>query len=260
MKTFTTLPRLLRALFAFLRVMTLVIAAFWLLTLGYNTWIQKYFGHDAKLMATVGEIALPVAPNTAGARPNTFTLTTDNTVLNAVAPDAFGLRSNTATQGSLSLSALRGTLQVDLASQDHALVSALRLAILPSMAVLIAFSYVLFTALRDLCGNLARGEVFNDMNLRLVRRIGVNLIAYCLLSAGLEVWASRVLGHYFQQHVVLTGLQTALPFTNASALQFHLSPGLITTQGGVLIGCLVLVVAEAFRQGLALKAENDLTV
>jgi hypothetical protein len=35
---------------------------------------------------------------------------------------------------------------------------------------------------------------------------------------------------------------------------------MFTTQGGVLIGALVLVVAEAFRQGLNLKTENDLTV
>ncbi|QYM79134.1 DUF2975 domain-containing protein [Horticoccus luteus] len=234
MKSSINLPRLLRALFAFLRIMTLILAVFWLVTLTYNTWIQHYFGRH--IIATVGEISLPTAPG------------------------ALNLTSATAPAKSLSLSSVRGTLQVDLASQDPALGSALRLAIIPSMAVLIAFSYVLFTALRDLCGNLARGEVFNDINLRLVRRIGVNLIAYCLVSAGLEIWASFVLGHYFQQHVVLTGLQTPLPFGSASTLQFHLSPGLITAQGGVLIGCLVLVVAEAFRQGLALKAENDLTV
>jgi hypothetical protein len=30
--------------------------------------------------------------------------------------------------------------------------------------------------------------------------------------------------------------------------------------GGLIIGCLVLMLSEAFRQGLALKTENDLTV
>jgi len=237
MKMFTNLPGLLRSLFGFLRVMTLIIAVFWLLTLTFNVWIQKTFGHDAKFIATVGEISLPAAPG------------------------ALGLASDTASAGSLKLHSLRGTLQVDLASNDAAMASALRQAIYPSMAVLIIFSYVLFTALRDLCGNLGRGEVFNEANLRLVRRIGVGLIAYSLISAGLEIWASYVLGGYFHQHVVLTGLQTSLPFADAAqALRFGLAPGLITAQGGVMIGLLVLVVAEAFRQGLNLKTENDLTV
>ena len=237
MKLFTNLPRVLHTLFSFLRIMTIIMAVFWVLTLAYNTWIQKHFGHDAKLIATVGEISLP---NSQG---------------------KIGLDSDTASPGSLALHSLRGTLQVDLASQDAVLTSALRRAIIPPMAILIIFSYLLFTALRNLCGNLACGQVFNEENLRLVRRIGTNLIAYCLLSAGLEIWASHVLSGYFSQHVVLTGFQTSMPFTlGAGPLQFHVSAGLITTQGGILIGCIVLVVAEAFRQGLNIKTENDLTV
>lgn len=237
MKLFNKLPKTLHSLFGFLRVMTMIMAVFWALTLIYNTWIQQHFGHDAKLIATVGEISLP---NSQG---------------------KIGLGSDTASSGSLVLHSLRGTLQVDLASQDAALTSALRQAIIPPMAILIIFSFILFTALRNLCGNLACGQVFSEENLRLVRRIGTNLIVYCLISAGLEIWASHVLSGYFSQHVVLTGLQTSLPFSAGSGpLQFHVSAGLITTQGGILIGCLVLVVAEAFRQGLNLKTENDLTV
>jgi hypothetical protein len=178
------------------------------------------------------------------------------------APGPVGLSSDTATPGSLLLPLLRGSLQVDLCSNDTALVSALRWSIIPSMAVLIIFSYVLFTALRNLCCNLERGDVFNEENLRLVQRIGVNLIAYSLIGAGLQIWASHILGVYFSQHVVLTGLKTSVPFANGPDAMhfFNLPAGLFTTQGGLLIGCLVLVVAEAFRQGLNLKTENDLTV
>jgi hypothetical protein len=236
MKIFTNLPSTLHILFNCLRILTMVMAVFWTLTLAYNTWIQKHLGYDTKLIATVGEISLP---NTQG----------------------FGLGSDTASPGSLVLQSLRGTLQADLASRDPALTSTLRQAIIPPMAILIIFSYILFTALRNVCGNLARGRVFTEENLRLIRRIGANLIAYCLISAGLEIWASHVLSSYFSQHVVLTGLQTSVSFANGSApLQFQVSAGLITAQGGILIGCLVLVVAEAFRQGLNLKTENDLTV
>jgi len=156
---------------------------------------------------------------------------------------------------------LRGTLQVDLASNDAALASAFRQAIFPSMAVLIFFCLCALHRPARRVRQPRRGEVFNEANLRLVRRIGVSLIAYAVISAGLEIWASHVLGDYFHRHVVLTGLQASLPFAGgAQTLQYHLSPGLITAEGGVLIGLLVLVVAEAFRQGLNLKAENDLTV
>jgi hypothetical protein len=237
MKPFTNLPGNLRMLFGFLRITTVLVAVFWLLCLSYNTWIQQTFGHDARLIATVGEITLPVSPG------------------------VVGLASNTATPGSLALHSLRGTLQVDLCSTDAALVSALRRSIIPSMAVVIIFAFVLFTSLRNLCGNLGRGDVFNEENLRLVRRIGLSLVAYSLLGAGAQLWTLHVLGGYFRDHVVLTGLQMSLPFVNGTnPLNFNLAAGLITAPGGVLIGCLVLVVAEAFRQGLALKTENDLTV
>jgi hypothetical protein len=129
------------------------------------------------------------------------------------------------------------------------------------MTALIVFCYIMFSSLACVCANLERGEVFNEQNLRLVRRIGLYLIGYSLLGAGLEQWASFVLSGYFDQHVALTGFATSVPFTGRSgALQFGLTPGMFTAQGGLLIGLLVLVVAEAFRQGLNLKTENDLTV
>jgi hypothetical protein len=238
MNKFTNLPGNLRALFGFLRVMTVIVAAFWILVLSYNTWIQDRSGHEARLLCSVGEISLPAAPG------------------------SVGLSSDTATPASLKLHSLRGSLQVDLCSNDPELVSALRRSVIPTMTVSILFAYVLFTSLRNLCANLERGDVFNLENLRLVRRIGISLVAYSLIGAGLEIWASHVLGGYFGQHVVLTGLKTSVPFpTGASALQFfNLSAGLFTAPGGLLVGSLVLVVAEAFRQGLNLKAENDLTI
>lgn len=238
MKIFTNLPGNLRALFGFLRIITMILAVFWICTLTYNTWIQNRVGHDAGLMAELGEITLPATPG------------------------AVGLSSDTAMPTSLKLQALRGTLQVDLASNDAALVSALRWSIIPTMAVLIVFSYVLFTSLRNVCANLERGDVFNEENLRLVRRVGTSLVVYSVIGAALRVWASYVLGGYFNQHVVMTGLKANLPFPGGPATLNFLSftPGLFTNQGGLLAGCLVLVVAEAFRQGLNLKTENDLTV
>ena len=233
MKILTNLPGNLRALFGFLRFLTILMVAFWLLMLTFNTWIQKRFVDEPKLMVTMGEVSL------------------------ATAPGAVGLNSDSAKPGSLDLQSLRGTVQVDLCSKDTALVSALRWTMIPSMVVAIAFALFLFGSLRNVCANIERGEVFSDNNLRLVRGIGLTLIVYSLVGAGLEIWASHVMGGYLNQHVVLSGLQVP---SGSGAMRFNLSPGVISYPGGLVTGCLVLVVAEAFRQGLKLKTENDLTV
>lgn len=236
MKLFTNLPGNLRALFGFLRIMTVIMAVFWLLTLTFNPWVRSRFA-DSKLIVTVGEITLPKAA------------------------EMIELTAKNAESGALALHNLRGTLQMDLCSKDAALVSALRWTMIPSMIVIIAFSWALFSSLRHVCANIEGGEVFSDRNLRLVRGIGVTLIVYSLVGTGLEIWASHVMGGYFSQHVVLTGLKTSLQFSGgSSALHFNLSPGLLSSQGGLVTGCLVLVVAQAFRHGLNLKTENDLTV
>jgi hypothetical protein len=236
MKIFTNLPAILRVFFNILRILTIILGVFWILVLT-NSWLIWSFAGEPKLIVTVGEISLPTAANT------------------------IGLSSDTAGPGSLALHSLRGTLQVDISSHDSALVSALRLTIIPSMAEIIVFSFILFTSLRNLCASLAVGDVFNEGNLLLVRRIGVTLIVYSLVCVALAIFGSAVMGNYFQAHVQLTGLATTLPFSNGPlALQFSLPEGLLTNPGGFVTGCLVLVVGEAFRQGLKLKTENDLTV
>ena len=237
MKLFTNLPGNLRRLFGFLRGLAAAMTIFWLLLFTFDTWIQKFFTDEPRVIVAVGEISLPAMPA------------------------AFGLSSDTAKPGALALQSLRGRLQMDLASKDAALVSALRWTLFPSLLALLVFPWLLFGALRDLCANIERGEVFSEKNPRLVRRIGVTLIVYSLVAFALEIWASHVLGGYFHQHVVLTGFATSVPFSGGPvALGFEQARGFLTTQGGLVTGCLVLMVAEAFRQGLKLKTENDLTV
>lgn len=238
MKILSNLPGTLRVLFGFLRILTLILAVFWLLTISFNSWIQNRMGRDARLMASVGEILLPVPQG------------------------SISLNSSTATPGTLKLELLRGSLLVDLCSSDTALVSALRLSAIPMMAALIVFCFVSFTALRRLCANLERGDVFSEENLRLVRGLGLCLIVYSLVAAGLQMWASHILSGYFSEHVVMDGFKTGLSFTGGSSPSrfFQIPNGLLTTPGAVLVGCMVLIIAEAFRQGLNLKTENDLTI
>ena len=237
MKIFTNLPASLRVLFGFLRLTAILLAVFWLLLVAFGPWLTNRFQSNPNLTISMGEVTL---------QPN---------------QGALELKSDSAKSGALVLSSLRGTLQMDIGSKDARLVSAVRLTLFPAIMVFAACSWVLFGSLRSVCANIESGEVFSEKNLRLVRRIGATIIAYSLIGGLVWIWSSYVISAYLSQHVVVTGIQNGLQFpAGARALFFNLSPALFSTPGGLITGCLVLVVAEAFRQGLNLKTENDLTV
>ena len=237
MKIFSTLPGYLRVFFGFMRGLTVVFAVFWLLLLTLGTWLETRFASKPNLSVTLGEVSLQTTPG------------------------ALALTSHTAKPDSLVLHGLRGQLNLDVLNGDAELISAARWTILPAMAAGLAYSWMLFGALRHVCANIERGEVFSEKNLRLVRSIGVILIAYSFVHGAIALWGSHVMGGYLSAHVALTGLGEAIRFpATAGALQFTLSGDLFPSLGGLITGCLVLVVSEAFRQGLALKTESDLTV
>ncbi len=235
MKLFTNLPGNLRVLFGALRFLVVCFALFWFLNLTFNSWIEQRFMDEPQLIVAVGAVSW------------------------GVVPDAIKLQSDSAKPGAIRLNNLCGSLQMNLLSKDTAMVSALRWTMYPSMVVSITFAWLLFTSLRSVCANVERGEVFDEKNLRLVRGIGLILIVYSLSSAAVGLWAHHVMGGYLTQHVVLTGL--AVP-GGTGGLQFiePSGPFLFPGFGGLITGCLVLMLSEAFRQGLQLKAENDLTV
>ena len=235
MKLFNNLPGLLRVIFFTLRFVTILLALVWALILTFGAVIRTKFAHDSKLMVTAGKVSL--LPGSAA---------------------AVGLHSDTAGPGALSASGLQADLQLDLSSPDEGLVKALRWAVIPAMAVLVVFAWRLFGNLREVCANIERGEVFTEKNLRLVRGTGLTLLGYGVATVLVNMWASYVMNGYLLQHVSVTGLAGA---SGLGSVRFQMLPELLLSAGASLvIGALVLVVAEAFRQGLNLKSENDLTV
>ena len=237
MKLLPNLPGSLRFYFGLARNLCVLLAAFWLLVLTFAPWIQRQFVDEPKLMVTVGEVMLRGAP------------------------DTIAVDSNSAPSGSLALSTTRGTLQVDLISNDADLVSTLRWTVFPSVAVFIAFAWVVFGSLRNVCANIEKGELFSDTNLSLVRRIGLALIVYGVASILVGLWAAHVMNGYLDAHVSLSGFPSTINSPQGpGALRFLMPSGLMSTESSFVVGLLVLVVSEAFRRGLALKTENDLTV
>jgi hypothetical protein len=114
------------------------------------------------------------------------------------------------------------------------------------------FLAVLFDLLRRLFRNVERGDSFTEPNIRLVQIVGVSLMVFALASGALDFWASREIARYFVEHVTVPGgtLHVAPPEARAG----------LTLDSAFFAGLLVLALAEVFRQGLALKRENELTV
>jgi hypothetical protein len=147
---------------------------------------------------------------------------------------------------------------VSIKPQAHTgLVKLIATYVLPVSLVYIAFFAFLFDMLRRLFRNVSRGESFSDGNLRLVRLIGYSTLVFSLAAAVAESWLEKAIFDYFKLHTAIPGFK----------LQFETTYG-ITLHGGeasfqwtwFLTGLLVLALAEVFRQGQALKRENDLTV
>jgi len=250
MKLFTNLPGNLRIFFSFLRIVTVILAAIWLQVLLFGPALARHMKSDSQLMVSVGEVSFQPADGSAPAG--------EISISNRPVTGAVLLESDHAKLGAVALSSLRAGLQLDLASNDPALTSALRRLLVPSVVIFTTISWLLFTALRKVCANIERGEVFTEQNFRMVRSIGVILMVSSLINGLQGIWNAYVIGGYFNAHVTLTGMFSGLHVAGGSA---HILPGWWMAGGnGLVIGLLVLVVAEAFRQGLNLKTENDLTV
>jgi len=249
MKLFTNLPGKLRILFSILRMVTVIFAAIWLLVLLFGPALTRSLQSDPHLMVSVGEVSFQAA----GSPPAGEISISDRPVAGAIT-----LESDHAKSGAVALNSLRAGLQLDLASNDPALTSTVRRLLIPSVVIFTTISWLLFSALLKVCANIERGEVFTEQNFRMLRSIGIILMVSSLINALHGIWTAYVIGGYFNAHVTLTGIFAGFHVAGGST---HLSPGWwMSTGDGLVIGCLVLVVAEAFRQGLNLKTENDLTV
>ncbi|HEY4249317.1 MAG TPA: DUF2975 domain-containing protein [Lacunisphaera sp.] len=231
MKIFTNLPGNLRAVFAFLRGVIVILGFGWLLNLIFSF---SPFNYSTHVSMTAGDVTLQVDQG------------------------LIALKSGTANHDALTLTSLRGTLLAQMGEGNEGLVAALHRTVMPAIFVMVVFSYMLVTSLRNLCANIEAGEIFTKDNLRLIRGIGFTLVSYSLANIVIGFWSSAVMGNYLAENAILKdGLGLS---KTAGSVHFDLPQYFISNPGGLLVGCLVLMLTEAFRQGLALKTENDLTV
>jgi hypothetical protein len=122
---------------------------------------------------------------------------------------------------------------------------------------------VIFDLLWRLCRNVERGEIFTEQNLRFVHRLGTALVIISVGSSVVETWNRYQLRTFVQQHFTFSGLQPFYANTLGGGFFGRVEDFIRTATLDVsmlLVGLLVILLAEAFRQGLALQKEAELTV
>jgi hypothetical protein len=161
------------------------------------------------------------------------------------------VKSPTSSPQDIRVRRLTIELELNVNSSDPQLAAAARWVLLPRALLTFALSWLLFGLLRKTCARVEHGEIFSEANLRSIRNLGLLLVSWSLADGALELWSNHWIGAYLVGHAAITGLDATM--TTESRSIFDLFDTLVT-------GLLVLLLAEAFRQGLALKKENDLTV
>ena len=99
--------------------------------------------------------------------------------------------------------------------------------------------------------NYERGEIFSEKNTRLVRNLGFIVIGAQVAGFAVGTWYAHLIRVFLEQKVVAEGVRLQI---YQKSTMFSLDLNMVVT------GCLVLALGEVFRQGLALKKENELTV
>jgi hypothetical protein len=166
--------------------------------------------------------------------------------------------------GAVSFNNLHGT--VSFRNPGDEALTLIRWHTLPFFLGYLGFATVLFDLLRRLFRNVERGEVFTERSVHLVHLIGIAILVFTLLSAAATTWHNHAIRTYVERHAEAQGIEIQgikMVFTTPDASFITVNSrryGFHFSWEGILTGLLVLSLGEVFRQGLALKEENDLTV
>jgi hypothetical protein len=158
-----------------------------------------------------------------------------------------------------TVTALRGSVTF-LVRQAGGMIDVLKHYGLPVVLLHTVFFVVLFDLLRRLFRDVGRGESFSVKTVRLVQGVAGTLLVYSVVSAIAESWFVHTAFSYFAQHAQITISGTTIHLPAPEHMGFPGFHGFPFGSPVFLSGLLVLALSEVFRQGLALKSENDLTV
>ena len=160
---------------------------------------------------------------------------------------------------AFALTAFRGVLAISVRNAGG-LIEMLKHYGLPLILLRIVFCIVVFELLRRLFRNVGRRESFTLPTLRLVQILGVSLIVYSIVSAMADAWFVHAMYAYLIQNAQIAVSGSPLHLSQSHNVQITMRGDFPFGTPIFFSGLLVLALSEVFRQGLALKSENDLTV
>lgn len=131
---------------------------------------------------------------------------------------------------------------------------------LPVMLLDVIFLAVLFELLRRLFRNVGRGESFTRDTIRLVQSVGGLLVLFSFVLSFAESLFFYHLFAYLADHAIITISGASVHFPTPHYAMFRRDDGFPFGSPLFFSGLLVLALSEVFRQGLALKDENALTI
>ena len=131
---------------------------------------------------------------------------------------------------------------------------------LPLVFMKMIFLAALFELLRRLFRNVGRGQSFTRDTIGLVQGVGGLLILFSFFLSFAEGLFSYHLFTYVVQHAAITVSGTAVHLPTPSYEMLPQGSGFVFGSPLFFSGLLVLALSEVFRQGLALKDENALTI
>jgi hypothetical protein len=170
-------------------------------------------------------------------------------------PGTIGLRA-TNGDSDFTFTAFKGTITLFVA-RAGGLIEVVKHYGFPILLINCIFFAALFDVLRRLFRNVGLGNSFTRETVSLVQIIGGSLIIYSIVSAFAENLFAHAVFSYLAGHATVTVSGTQLHFPAPG--NFHMPRGGFGSSV-FFSGLLVLALSEVFRQGLALKAEHDLTV
>ncbi|HEY5084673.1 MAG TPA: DUF2975 domain-containing protein [Rhizomicrobium sp.] len=204
----------------------------------------------AALIVVVVMLANPHMPPGAHLGPAEFTL--------AGQPGTIALRS-TGTDSDFLGTAFGGNVSVAV-EKAGGLVELLKHYGLPLILTKMIFLAALFELLRRLFRNVGRGESFTRNTIRLVQGVGGLLLLFSFFLAFAEGLFFHNVFTYLAQHAVITVSGTPVHFPAPHREIFPREDDFPFGSPLFFSGLLVLALSEVFRQGLALKDENALTI
>lgn len=117
------------------------------------------------------------------------------------------------------------------------------------------YSFIILLLLRSFVNSLEKSHPFTKVNVKTLRIMGFMLICIEPLHSGLSYFMENLMNEYFIHSLPIRSVFGDVFYW----LGYNLSKGNFLSSW-LVGGLIILVIAEVFKQGIAIKEEQDLTI